>query len=93
MLDTAAVFESVAGAGYAAFDNGIFWKHRVIFVDLDYSMLLGFVTDPTARASRCLLCSCDPKLYDNYLGLLTKYLEDHKVEQRLTSLEQDTPFL
>ena len=92
MLGTAAVFESVTGAGYAAFDDGIFSKHRVIFVDLDYSTLLGHVTDPTARASRRLR-SCDPKLCDDYLGLLIKYLDDHKVEQRLTSLERDAPYL
>jgi hypothetical protein len=50
MLGTAVVFESVTGAGHAAFDDGIFSKHRVIFVDIDHSTLLGHVTDPTARA-------------------------------------------
>jgi hypothetical protein len=44
MLGSASVLESIRHAGYLEYDDGVFSKHRGLFVDLDFQSLMGSVT-------------------------------------------------
>jgi hypothetical protein len=43
MLGTKNAAANIVNAGFLAFDDGVFSKHRGMLVDIDFDSLLGFV--------------------------------------------------
>ncbi|KAI2503673.1 hypothetical protein MHU86_10797 [Fragilaria crotonensis] len=81
MLGTPAVAQCVRGAGFLAYDNGIFSKHRGLFIDIDFTDLMG-VVDAISPAPARGLNSESQVTVDRYLEALKKYFSDHKVQHR-----------
>ena len=78
MLDSPNVSDSVRSAGYLAYDDGIFAKHRGIFIDLDFHNLMGptaLILPPQARR----LHSEDQVSVDNYIAAFSAYATDHNI--------------
>ena len=44
----------VRRAGYLVYDNGVFSKHRGLFVDIDFQALLGAVGPISSPAARSI---------------------------------------
>ena len=85
MLGTAAVADAVCRAGYNAYDNGVFSKHRGLFVDLDFTQLMGAV-DSITPARACGLRSQDQPSVDRYLEAFKAYADDHNLWKRIDDL-------
>jgi hypothetical protein len=71
MLGTTAVAQCVRRAGFLAYDNGIFLKHRGLFIDIDFNDLMGSV-DAIQPAPARSLNSKNQALVDQYLEALKK---------------------
>ncbi|KAI2489688.1 hypothetical protein MHU86_24897 [Fragilaria crotonensis] len=85
MLGSTAIVQVIRNAGYIAYDNGIFSKHRGIFIDLDFTSLMGSVekiAPPKARALR----SEDQPSVDRYLESFKQYADDHRLWDRVADL-------
>ncbi|KAI2495356.1 hypothetical protein MHU86_19158 [Fragilaria crotonensis] len=52
MLGTPALAQCVRRAGFLAYDNGIFSKHRGLFIDIDFTELMGAVDAITPAPAR-----------------------------------------
>ena len=92
MLGSDSVLEAVHSAGYLAYNNGIFSKHRGLFIDLDFHQLMGSVDaieSPKARG----INSEDQPAVDRYLTAFKKNADDHKIWTRVTDLGNLAPFL
>jgi hypothetical protein len=84
MLGTSAVAALVCRAGYNAYDNGVFSKHRGLFIDLDFVQLMGSV-DHISNAKTRELRSEDQPSVDRYLEAFKKY-DDHRLWARVAAL-------
>ena len=85
MLGTAAVASSVSRAGYNAYDNGVTSKHRGLFIDVDFTQLMGSVDAITPTKAR-ILCSEDQQSVDRYLEAFKQYADDHQLWTRVKEL-------
>ena len=85
MLGTAAVASAVCRAGYNAYDNGVFSKHRGLFIDMDFTLLMGAV-DPIAPTKARVLRSEDQPSVDRYLAAFKQYADDHRLWDRVADL-------
>ena len=85
MLGSAAVASSIIRSGYNAYDNGVFSKHRGLFIDLDFTTLMGSV-DPIAPAKARVLRSEDQPSVDRYLEAFKQYANDHRLWDRVNDL-------
>ena len=85
MLGTAAVADAVCRAGYNAYDNGVFSKHRGLFVDLDFTQLMGAVDSITPARARGLRSEDQPSV-DRYLAAFKTYADDHNLWDRIDDL-------
>ena len=93
MLGSQRVRDCVLRCGALEYNNGIVSDHRGLYVDLDSSRLFGgSVHDPVAAASRGFSSKNEKKVRD-YLDYLEKYIQDHKVEERVDSLIMEAPNL
>ena len=72
MLGSPNIADSVRHAGYLAYDDGIFSKHRGLFVDLDFHNLMGPVSSIVPSKARRLR-SEDPTSVDKYVEAFTQY--------------------
>jgi hypothetical protein len=86
MLGTPAVAQCVRRAGFLAYDNGIFSKHRGLFIDLDFTALMGAVDAIITAPSRGLHSENQVSV-DRYLEALKKYFADHKIDNRVRDLK------
>ena len=68
------IADSVRHAGYLAYDNGIFSKHRGPFVDLDFHKLMGPIASIVPSNARRLRSSEDPTSVDKYVEAFTHML-------------------
>ncbi|KAI2493431.1 hypothetical protein MHU86_21130 [Fragilaria crotonensis] len=71
--------------GFLAYDNGIFSKHRGLFIDIDFTELMGAVDAITPAPARGLN-SENQMSVDRYLEALKKYCADHKIDGRVRDL-------
>ncbi len=90
MFGSVAVSDAVSCAGYNSYDNGPFSKHRGIFVDLDFTQLMGSV-DPIAPTKARVLRSEDQPSVDRYLEAFKRYAEDHRLWDRVNDLTTAAP--
>jgi hypothetical protein len=68
------IADSVRHAGYLAYDNGIFSKHRGPFVDLDFHKLMGPIASIVPSNVRRLRSSEDPTSVNKYMEAFTHML-------------------
>ena len=87
MLGSAAVALAICNAGYNAYDNGIFSKHRGLFIDLDFTTLLGSVNAIASTKARVLRSDNQPSV-DRYLEAFKQYADDHCIWDRVNDLTQ-----
>ena len=92
MLGSAAVASAICNAGYNAYDNGIFSKHRGLLIDLDFTTLLGSV-DSIAPTKARVLRSDDQPSVDRYLAAFKLYADDHRIWDRVNALTKMAPTL
>lgn len=92
MFGSAMVLESLRHAGYLAYDNGIFSKHRGLFVDLDFSTLMGSVENIVPSPARGINSEDQPAV-DKYLEAFKKYATDHNIWSRVKDLQTVAPFM
>ena len=85
MFGSPAVASATRRAGYNAYDNGIFSKHRGIYIDLDFTQLLGAV-DSIVPAKARGLRSEDQISVDIYLKVFKAYADDHHIWERTKEL-------
>ena len=85
MLGSPAVANCIRSAGFLAYDNGIFSKHRGLFIDLDFQELMGSV-DCISPAPARRLNSENQVSVDRYLDAFKKYADDHKIDERVSEL-------
>ena len=90
MLGSSAVADAVSRAGYTSYDGGIFSKHRGLFVDLDFTQLMGSV-DPITPAKARGLSSEDQPAVDRYLAAFKQYAGDHNLWKRVSDLVTVAP--
>ena len=92
MFGSQAVAEAVCRAGYNAYDSGIFSKHRGLFIDLDFQLLMGTVDSITPARARILRSEDQPSV-DRYLDAFKRYADDHRLWQRVQELTTLAPCL
>ena len=92
MLGSASVLESLRHAGYLEYDDGVFSKHRGLFVDLDFQSLMGSV-DKIQPARARGINSEDQAAVDCYLVAFKKYATDHNLWERVSQLVTVAPFM
>jgi hypothetical protein len=85
MLGSPAVANCIRSAGFLAYDNGIFSKHRGLFIDLDFQELMRSV-DSISPAPARRLNSENQVSVDRYLEAFKKYADDHKIDERVSEL-------
>ena len=85
MLGSHNLIDSVQRAGYLAYDDGIFSKHRGLFLDFDFQALLGPVA-PIVSSSARRLNSEDQPAVDRYLEAFRQYATDHNLWSRVNDL-------
>jgi hypothetical protein len=79
------VADSVRRVGYLSYDDGIFSKHRGLYVDLDFHVLMGPVAHILPATSRRLKSEDQPSV-DRYLEAFQKYAHEHNLWDRVTEL-------
>jgi hypothetical protein len=92
MFGSAGVASAICRAGYNAYDHGVFSKHRGLFVDLDFTQLMGSV-DPIAPTKARVLRSEDQPSVDRYLEAFKQYADDHRLWGRVEDLTTVAPTL
>ncbi len=85
MLGSPNISDSVRRAGYLAYDDGIFSKHRGLFVDLDFHQLMGPMAAISPPQSRRLRSEDQPSV-DRYVDAFKDYADDHNLWQRVEDL-------
>ena len=90
MLGSAAVAQAVCRSGYNSYNNGIFSKHRGIFIDLDFTTLMGSVPLLTPKKGRALRSEDQPSV-DRYLEAFKQYADDHRLWDRVAELQVVAP--
>ena len=90
MFGSAAVRECVRKAGYLEYDNGVFSKHRGMFIDLDFESLMGTV-DKIAPIQTRGIRSDDQPSVDRYLDAFREYADDHIIWNRVSELATVAP--
>ena len=90
MLGSAAVRDCVRKAGYLEYDNGIFSKHRGLFIDLDFKELMGPVDTILPPPSRGIRSDDQPSV-DRYLTAFTAYADEHNIWNRVSELSVLAP--
>jgi hypothetical protein len=85
MLGSPNISASVCRAGYLAYDDGIFSKHRGLYVDLDFHGLMGPIASIQPANVRHLR-SEDQSAVDRYVEAFQSYASDHNLWQRVTDL-------
>ena len=85
MLGSHALLESVRRAGYLSYDDGIFSKHRGLFLDLDFQSLLGQVATIVPPPACCLNSEDQPSV-DRYLEAFHQYAIDYLLWRRVKDL-------
>jgi hypothetical protein len=84
MLGSPNILDSVC-AGFLVYDNGIFSKHRGLFVDLDSHQLMGPVPTIMPSQSRRLRSEDQPSV-DCYVDAFREYAADHNLWKRVEDL-------
>ena len=91
MLGSASgVRDCVRQAGFLEYDNGVFSKHRGMFVDLDFDALMGPVDTIAPIQSRGIRSDDQPSV-DRYLAAFRSYADDHNIWQRVAVLSTVAP--
>ncbi|KAI2513931.1 hypothetical protein MHU86_315 [Fragilaria crotonensis] len=92
MFGSAAVASAICRAGYNAYDNGVFSKHRGLFIDLDFTKLMGSVASIAPTKARVLRSEDQPSV-DRYLTAFKQYADDHRLWDRVKGLTTVAPTL
>jgi hypothetical protein len=92
MLGSPNVANCIRSAGFLEYDNGIFSKHRGLFIDVDFNELMGSVDNITPAPAR-RLNSENQVSVDRYLEALKKYFDDHQIDKRISELMVIAPVL
>ncbi len=85
MLGSPNIADSVRRAGYLSYDDGIFSKHRGLYVDLDFHVLMGPVASILPAVARRLKSEDQPSV-DRYVEAFQKYARDHNLWDRVNDL-------
>ena len=85
MFGTTAVTAAVCRAGYNSYNDGIFSKHRGLFIDLDFTQLMGSVDAITPAKARGIRSDDQPSV-DRYLTAFKQYASDHNLWDRVDAL-------
>jgi hypothetical protein len=85
MLGSPDVAAAVNRAGYNSYNNGVFSKHRGLFIDLDFTNLLGAVDSIAPTKARGLRSDNQPSV-DRYLTAFKQYADNHKIWDRVNAL-------
>ena len=85
MLGSCNLRDSVRRAGFLAYDDGVFSKHRGMFLDLDFQMLLGPVAKIVPPTGRRLNSEDQPSV-DRYMEAFRQYADDHHLWRRVKEL-------
>ena len=85
MLGSPNISDSVRRAGYLAYDDGIFSKHRGLFVDLNFHQLMGPMAAIFPPQSRRLRSEDQPSV-DRYVDAFNAYAADHNLRQQVEDL-------
>ncbi len=85
MMGSPNIADSVRHAGYLAYDDGIFSKHRGLFVDLDFHNIMGPISSIVPSKARRLR-SEDPTSVDKYVEAFTQCAANHNLWQRVNDL-------
>ena len=85
MLGSPNILDAIRRAGYLAYDDGIFSKHRGIYVDLDFHTLLGPIASIRPAKVRQLK-SEDQSSVDRYVEAFQAYAKAHNLWQRVNDL-------
>ena len=92
MFGSAMVLESLRHAGYLAYDNGIFSKHRGLFVDLYFQTLMGSVENIVPSSARGTKSEDQPAV-DKYVEVFKKYATNHNIWVRVRDLQTVASFM
>ena len=90
MLGSADVRDCVRKAGYLEYDNGVFSKHRGLFIDLDFKELMGPVDTIPPPPSRGIRSDDQPSV-DRYLAAFHAYADEHNIWHRVSELSALAP--
>jgi hypothetical protein len=85
---TTNVHPSIRRCGMELFNGHFFSDHRSIFVDWNKLELFGALTPPMAAKAARRLLSPNLMAKGKYLLRMQKYYDDHKILERLQSLER-----
>lgn len=85
MFGSTAVVSAIRHAGYNSYDNGVFSKHRGLFIDLDFTQLMGSVDSIVPTKARVLRSEDQPAV-DAYLSAFKQYADDHNLWERVKGL-------
>ena len=85
MLGSCNLRDSVRRAGFLAYDDRVFSKHRGMFLDLDFQMLLGPVAKIVPPTGRRLNSEDQPSV-DRYMEAFRQYADDHHLWRRVKEL-------
>ena len=85
MLGSGLLSNAIRHSGYLAYDHGIFSKHRGLFIDLDFTSLLGKVCDIPPASSRRLQYE-NPLSVDLHIEAFRQYEMEHNIYQRIADL-------
>jgi exonuclease III len=80
---TTNLLASVKACGILPYGEIVDSDHRALFVDFDTISLMGGDLAHLSATPVCILKSRDAKARELYVELVAKYLEDHRVLQRL----------
>ena len=90
MLGSASVRECARKAGYLEDDNGVFSKHRGMFIDLNFETLMGTVDKIAPLQARGIRLDDQPSV-DRYLAAFQTYADEHNIWKRVSELVTVAP--
>jgi hypothetical protein len=74
-------------SGYGAFSEGIYSDHRLLWVDLDMTMMLGATVSPLWKPkARRLQCN-NPTLVNRFNYLRLQHFKNHQLEEKKKAIE------
>ena len=88
IFTTPKAMEAVTAAGTLAFNDGIQSDHRGLYIDLDTRKLLhGYINQLQSPEQRFLKTK-DEKQTNKYIQVITDYMEQHNVFERIKEIEE-----
>ena len=80
------IVDQTSQCGALHYDRMVDYDHQALFLDIDVDLLLGRRSPALASPALCGIDSTSAKDCKTYIKLLGKYLQDHKVYDRVEKL-------